>query len=261
MKKYKTVLTIAGSDSSGGAGIQADIKTITYFKCYAMSVITALTAQNTQEVKSIFNTTPKFIREQLNTTCNDIKPDSIKIGMLSDKKIIQEISKFIENSKISNVILDPVMVSTSGFLLLKKSAISSLVKNLITKSLIITPNLKEAELLTNSKINTKNDMIKAIEILQNIGAKNILIKGLIKEKKIYDCLFLKKNKEIHFFMSNIINSKNTHGTGCSLASAIATNIGLGINLKDSIRISIEYVQNGIKKAPNFGSGNGPIRHF
>ena len=115
MKKYKTVLTIAGSDSSGGAGIQADIKTITYFKCYAMSVITALTAQNTQEVKSIFNTTPKFIREQLNTTCNDIKPDSIKIGMLSDKKIIQEISKFIENSKISNVILDPVMVSTSGF--------------------------------------------------------------------------------------------------------------------------------------------------
>ena len=156
MERYKTVLTIAGSDSSGGAGIQADIKTITYFKCYAMSVITALTAQNTQEVKSIFNTTPRFIREQLNTTCSDIKPDSIKIGMLSDKKIIQEISKFIDNYKISKVVLDPVMVSTSGYLLLKKSAISSLTKNLITKSMIITPNLEEAEILTNTKINSKD---------------------------------------------------------------------------------------------------------
>ena len=263
MKKYKTVLTIAGSDSSGGAGIQADIKTITFFKCYAMSVITALTAQNTQEVKSIFNTTPKFIREQLNTTCNDIKPDSIKIGMLSDKKIIQEISKFLENSKISNVILDPVMVSTSGFLLLKKSAISSLVKNLITKSLIITPNLKEAELLTNSKINTKNDMIKAIEILQNIGAKNILIKGLIKEKKIYDCLFLKKNKEIHFFMSNIINSKNTHGTGCTLSSAIASNIALGNDILKSVKISRNYIKKAIYKGCFYkiGKGSGPVYHF
>ena len=192
MKRYKTVLTIAGSDSSGGAGIQADIKTITYFKCYAMSVITALTAQNTQEVKSIFNISPKFIREQLNTTCSDIKPDSIKIGMLSDKKIIQEISKFIDNYKISKVVLDPVMVSTSGYLLLKKSAILSLTKNLITKSIIITPNLEEAEILTNTKINSKDDMINPIQILEKIGAKNILIKGLIKNGKIFDCLFLKK---------------------------------------------------------------------
>ncbi len=248
MERYKTVLTIAGSDSSGGAGIQADIKTITYFKCYAMSVITALTAQNTQEVKSIFNTTPKFIREQLNTTCSDIKPDSIKIGMLSDKKIIQEISKFIDNYKISKVVLDPVMVSTSGYLLLKKSAISSLTKNLITKSMIITPNLKEAEILTNTKINSKDDMINAIQILEKIGAKDILIKGLIK---------------IHFFESSIIKSKNTHGTGCTLSSAIASNLALGEDILNSVKKSRNYIKRAIIKGSLYkiGKGSGPVYHF
>ena len=263
MKRYKTVLTIAGSDSSGGAGIQADIKTITYFKCYAMSVITALTAQNTQEVKSIFNTSPKFIREQLNTTCSDIKPDSIKIGMLSDKKIIQEISKFIDNYKISKVVLDPVMVSTSGYLLLKKSAISSLTKNLITKSMIITPNLKEAEILTNTKINSKDDMINAIQILEKIGAKNILIKGLIKNGKIFDCLFIKKNKKIHFFESSIIKSKNTHGTGCTLSSAIASNLALGEDILNSVKKSRNYIKRAIIKGSLYkiGKGSGPVYHF
>ena len=252
------VLIIAGSDSGGGAGIQADIKAITYFKGYAMTAVTAITAQNTIGVQSIFPLPKEIVIEQINSVTNDLAPDIVKIGMLADEEIINHISINISDYKI---VLDPVMVATSGDVLVSDEIINSLKDELINKSFLITPNIFEAEILSEMKINNLENQIEAAIKLLKLGCKNVLIKGGHGNSDNISDVLITSNGDEHIFKSKKINSTNTHGTGCSLASAIATNIGLGINLKDSIRISIEYVQNGIKKAPNFGSGNGPIRHF
>tara|TARA_B100001059_G_scaffold171424_1_gene171543 strand:- start:420 stop:1232 length:813 start_codon:yes stop_codon:yes gene_type:complete len=254
------VLIIAGSDSSGGAGIQADIKTVTSLGCYAMTAITAVTAQNTTGVKSIIPIKPDEISNQIEFTTRDIKANAIKIGMLHSKKVISAVIKSIQKINIKKIVLDPVMVSKGGTRLTNNEAIEDIKKRLIKKILLITPNIPEAELLTNTKIKSVEDMIRAGKILINLGTKNVLIKGgHLKSKKMNDVL-LTKNK-IKIFKSRKYKSKNTHGTGCTLSSAIAANLSCGKDLIYSCELGIKYVNEAIKSNLNFGKGNGPINHL
>ncbi len=252
------VLIIAGSDSGGGAGIQADIKTTSYFKGFAMTAVTAITAQNTVGVQSIYPLPKQIVIDQINSINNDLAPDIIKIGMLADLEIIKYISMNLSNYKI---VLDPVMVATSGDVLVSDEVITSIKNNLISKSFLITPNIYEAEILSEMKVNNVEDQIECGIKLLKLGCKNVLIKGGHGNSNNINDVLITSDGDEHIFKSNKIKSTNTHGTGCSLASAIATNIALGNNIKESIKLSIDYVQSGIKNAPDFGSGNGPIRHF
>ncbi|MFL2729553.1 MAG: bifunctional hydroxymethylpyrimidine kinase/phosphomethylpyrimidine kinase [Gammaproteobacteria bacterium] len=252
------VLIIAGSDSGGGAGIQADIKTTSYFKGFAMTAVTAITAQNTVGVQSIYPLPKQIVIDQINSINNDLGPDIIKIGMLADLEIIKYISMNLSNYKI---VLDPVMVATSGDVLVSDEVITSIKNNLISKSFLITPNIYEAEILSEMKVNNVEDQIECGIKLLKLGCKNVLIKGGHGNSNNINDVLITSDGDEHIFESNKIKSTNTHGTGCSLASAIATNIALGNNIKESIKLSIDYVQSGIKNAPDFGSGNGPIRHF
>ena len=221
MKPKSKVLIIAGSDSSGGAGIQADIKTVTSLGSYAMTAITAVTAQNTLGVKSIVSINSNEISKQIDFTAKDIRPNAVKIGMLHSKQVIQAVIKSLNKMKIKKIVLDPVMVAKGGAKLINNTAILYIKNKLIKNILLITPNIPEAEILTKTKIESTKDMIKAGKILIKLGAKNVLIKGgHLKSKKMNDILLNKKN--IKVFKSKKYNSKNTHGTGCTLSSAIAT---------------------------------------
>jgi len=254
------VLIIAGSDSSGGAGIQADIKTVSALGCYAMTAITAVTVQNTTGVKSIIPIKPKEISNQIEFTARDIKPNAIKIGMLHSAKVISAVRKSLKKIDIKKIVLDPVMVAKGGTKLINNEAIDEIKKKLMKKILLITPNIPEAELLTNTKINSLNDMIKAGQLLINLGAKNVLIKGgHLKSNEINDILLNKKI--IKIFKNKKYKSKNTHGTGCTLSSAIATNLSCGKDLIKSCEQGIKYVNEAIKSNLNYGKGNGPINHL
>ena len=260
MKPKSKVLIIAGSDSSGGAGIQADIKTVTSLGCYAMTAITAVTAQNTTGVKSIVPLKPKEISKQIDFSAKDIRPSAIKIGMLHSKSVIQAVIKSLKKINIKKIVLDPVMVAKGGAKLVNNTAIADIKKKLMQKSLLITPNIPEAEILTRRKINSTKDMIKAGKILIGLGAKNVLIKGgHLKSKKIID-IFLSK-KIVKVFISKKYSSKNTHGTGCTLSSAIATHLSCGKDLIKSCELGIKYVNESIKSNINLGKGNGPINHL
>jgi hydroxymethylpyrimidine/phosphomethylpyrimidine kinase len=254
------VLIIAGSDSSGGAGIQADIKTVTSLGCYAMTAITAVTAQNTTGLKSIIPIKPKEISNQIEFTLKDIKANAIKIGMLHSKQVISAVMKSLKKINVKKIVLDPVMVAKGGTKLINDKAINDIKKKLIKEILLITPNIPEAELLTNTKINSVKDMIKAGQLLINIGAKNVLIKGgHLKSKQMNDVLLNKRI--IKIFKSKKYRSKNTHGTGCTLSSAIAANLSCGKDLNKSCELGIKYVNEAIKSNLNFGKGNGPINHL
>ena len=254
------VLIIAGSDSSGGAGIQADIKTVSALGFYAMTAITAVTVQNTTGVKSIIPIKPKEISNQIEFTARDIKPNAIKIGMLHSAKVISAVMKSLKKIDIKKIVLDPVMVAKGGTKLINNEAIDEIKKKLMKKILLITPNIPEAELLTNTKINSLNDMIKAGQLLINLGAKNVLIKGgHLKSNEINDILLNKKI--IKIFKNKKYKSKNTHGTGCTLSSAIATNLSCGKDLIKSCEQGIKYVNESIKSNLNYGKGNGPINHL
>ena len=254
------VLIIAGSDSSGGAGIQADIKTVSALGCYAMTAITAVTVQNTTGVNSIIPIKPKEISNQIEFTAKDIKPNAIKIGMLHSAKVISAVRKSLKKIDIKKIVLDPVMVAKGGTKLINNEAIDEIKKKLMKKILLITPNIPEAELLTNTKINSLNDMIKAGQLLINLGAKNVLIKGgHLKSNEINDILLNKKI--IKIFKNKKYKSKNTHGTGCTLSSAIATNLSCGKDLIKSCEQGIKYVNEAIKSNLNYGKGNGPINHL
>ena len=254
------VLIIAGSDSSGGAGIQADIKTVSALGCYAMTAITAVTVQNTTGVNSIIPIKPKEISNQIKFTARDIKPNAIKIGMLHSAKVISAVIKSLKKIDIKKIVLDPVMVAKGGTKLINNEAIDEIKKKLMKKILLITPNIPEAELLTNTKINSLNDMIKAGQLLINLGAKNVLIKGgHLKSNEINDILLNKKI--IKIFKNKKYKSKNTHGTGCTLSSAIATNLSCGKDLIKSCEQGIKYVNEAIKSNLNYGKGNGPINHL
>ena len=260
MKPKSKVLIIAGSDSSGGAGIQADIKTVTSLGCYAMTAITAVTSQNTTGVKSIVSIKPKEISNQIEFSCKDIKPNAVKIGMLHSKQVIQAVIKSLNSIDIDKVVLDPVMVAKGGAKLINDTAIILIKNKLMKKTLLITPNIPEAEILTGVKINSIEDMIKAGEILISNGAKNVLIKGgHLKSKQMRDILLNKKL--IKVFKSKKHSSKNTHGTGCTLSSAITTHLSCGKDLIKSCELGIKYVNEAIKSNLNFGKGNGPINHL
>ena len=260
MKPSSKVLIIAGSDSSGGAGIQADIKTVTALGSYAMTAITAVTIQNTKGVKSIVPIDHKQISNQIEFTSKDIKPNAIKIGMLHSIKVIESVIKSLNKIKIKKIILDPVMVAKGGTKLIDNGAIKIIKSKLIKKVTLITPNIPEAEILTNIKINNKNDMILAGKRLIKIGAKNVLIKGgHLKSKKVED-IFVNKSI-IKVFRSKRYKTKNTHGTGCTLSSAITTFLSCGKPLKKSCELGIKYVNFAIKSNPKYGKGHGPINHL
>ena len=260
MKPRAKILIIAGSDSSGGAGIQADIKTVTALGCYAMTAVTAITAQNTTGVKSIVAVPPKEISNQILFTARDIKPDAIKIGMLHSAEVIKNIIKSLKKIKTNKVVLDPVMIAKGGSKLINNKAIIVLEKQLIKHSFLLTPNIPEAEILTKIKINTPEDMILAGSILINKGASNVLIKGgHLKSKFVKDVLISKK--EIKIFKNIRINSKNTHGTGCTLSSAITTYLACGKKINKACELGIKYVNQSIGSKINYGKGHGPINHL
>jgi len=260
MKSKSKVLIIAGSDSSGGAGIQADIKTVTCLGSYAMTAITAVTAQNTTGVKSIVAINPKEISNQIEFSAIDIRPDAIKIGMLHSKGVILAVIKSLKKINVKKIVLDPVMVAKGGTRLISNAAITFIKNDLIKKTLLITPNIPEAEILTGIKIKSTDDMIQAGKILIHFGAKNILIKGgHLKSNQMNDILLNKKM--IRIFKSKKYNSKNTHGTGCTLSTAIATYLSCGKDLIKSCELGIKYVNDAIKSNLNLGKGNGPINHL
>ena len=261
--KKPAILTIAGSDSSGGAGIQADIKTITALKGYAASAITALTAQNTVKVDDILEVPTSFIKNQIEVTLSDIKIDAIKTGMLYSSEIISMLANFIkENKDYKNIplVCDPVIVATSGDKLVEeKSILESLIKELIPLTYIITPNIPEAEIISGIKIKGEDDMIEAGRIIKNMGAKYVLIKGGHGDKNIVTDILISEDGHKKF-ESKRIDIKSTHGTGCTLSAAIATFIGQGKDVCDSVKLAREYVYNAILHAQNLGKGATPLNH-
>ena len=260
MKPRSKVLIIAGSDSSGGAGIQADIKTVTSLGSYAMTAITAVTTQNTTGVNSIVKINSKEVFKQIVFTCKDIKPNAIKIGMLHSPSVIKAVTIALKKIKVSKIVLDPVMVAKGGTKLINDSAIYTLKKYLIKKIFLITPNIPEAEILTKIKIKNSKDMIKAANILLKLGAKNVLIKGgHLKSEVMQDILVNKKI--IKIFKNKKFLTKNTHGTGCTLSSAVATFLSCGELLNKSCELGIKYVNEAIGSNLNFGKGHGPINHL
>ena len=260
MKPKSKVLIIAGSDSSGGAGIQADIKAVTALGSYAMTAITAVTTQNTTGVKSIVAISPKEISGQIEFSVKDIRPQAIKIGMLHSNKVIMAVLKSLKKIKVKKIVLDPVMVAKGGTKLINNLAIFYIKKHLMKKTLLITPNIPEAEILTKTKINSIYDMITAGKILITHGAQNVLIKGGHLRSKQMNDIFINK-KTIKIFKNKKYSSKNTHGTGCTLSSAIATYLSCGKSLIKSCELGIKYVNESIKSNLNLGKGNGPINHL
>ena len=260
MKIKSKILVIAGSDSSGGAGVQADIKTITSLGSYAMTAITAITSQNTTGVKSIIPIDSKEISNQIEFTAKDIKPDAVKIGMLHSKEVINSVMKSLKKIKAKKIILDPVMVAKGGKKLINDQAIKILKNKLLSESDLITPNIPEAEVLTNLKISTIDDVILAGNHLIELGAKNVLIKGGHLKSEILCDVFVNRT-EIAIFKNKKIKTRNTHGTGCTLSSAIASYYSCGKTLKKSCEMAIKYVNHAIGSGPNYGKGHGPINHL
>ena len=260
MKIRSKILIIAGSDSSGGAGIQADIKTATCLGVYASTALTAVTVQNTTGVKSVVSIPANEIYDQIVYTLKDIKPKTIKIGMLHSTHVIHKVLKALNRIKIKKIILDPVMVAKGGSKLINDKAINLMKAKLLNKVTLITPNLPEAEILTGVKINSKEDMIFAANKLMKLGVLNVLIKGgHFKSKKVND-IFVNKD-EIKIFSSKRLNTKNTHGTGCTLSTAIASFFSCGKSLKKSCELGIKYVNSAIFTNPKIGKGHGPINHL
>jgi hydroxymethylpyrimidine/phosphomethylpyrimidine kinase len=260
LKPKSKILIIAGSDSSGGAGIQADIKTATALGSYAMTAITAVTIQNTTGVKSIVPIDPIEISNQIEFTSKDIKPDAIKIGMLHSRKVIKSVIHSLDTIKVKKIILDPVMIAKGGAKLIDDNAVELLKNELIKKVSLITPNIPEAEILTNTKIKTKEDMIFAASILIGLGAKNVFIKGGHLDSEVVLDIFVNK-KEIMFIENRRITTSNTHGTGCTLSTAISTFFACGKTLKKSCELATKYVNNSIRSNLNYGKGHGPINHL
>ncbi|WP_158999639.1 bifunctional hydroxymethylpyrimidine kinase/phosphomethylpyrimidine kinase [Pigmentibacter ruber] len=266
-KQYKRLLTIAGSDCSGGAGIQADLKTFQNFECYGMSILTALTAQNTLGVRSIYEIPPEFITEQFHSIFNDIGTDAIKIGMLFSEEIIESVAKCLKKYKCLNVILDPVMLSKNNYELISPKAIESMKKNLFPIVNIITPNIPEAEYLLGYSISTKNDMEKAGEDLLSFGMQAVIIKGGHFSSEFYssDCLVMKEKNVIKkvWLETERIKSQNTHGTGCTFSAALAVQLANEANIEKAFIFAKEYIFQCIKKGALFqiGNGIGPVCHF
>lgn len=253
------VLTIAGTDCSGGAGVQADIKTISAHKMYAESAITALTAQNTLGVYDIMNVTPKFLEAQLDAIFTDIYPDAIKIGMVSDKELILTIVKMLKIYNAKQIVVDPVMISTSGSKLLEDDAIATLKEDLFPLATLITPNILEAEALTKIKITSKAEMEKAAQMISDAANTAVLIKGGHSEYDANDLLYA-NGKKI-WFVGEKIKNPNTHGTGCTLSSALACNLAKGYSLEQAITNAKKYITGALQSQLDLGKGRGPLNHL
>ena len=256
--KMKTALSIAGSDSSGGAGIQADIKTMTMNGVYAMSAITALTAQNTLGVRGILDSTPEFLKEQLDAVFEDIFPDSVKIGMVSSSGLIDVIADRLKFYNAKNIVVDPVMVATSGSALIKTDAIKTLVEKLLPIATLVTPNIPEAEILSDMKINNKYDMMKAAVLIEKSCGCSVLLKGGHSVNDANDLLC--ENGRLVWFDGKRIDNPNTHGTGCTLSSAVAANLAKGHSLTEAIKIAKEYIADALSAGLDLGKGSGPMKH-
>ena len=254
----KPVLTIAGSDCSGGAGIQADIKTMTMNGVYGMSVITALTAQNTLGVTGILDVGVDFLQKQLDAVFSDIFPEAVKIGMLSSKALIEAIADTLERYKAKNIVVDPVMVSTSGSKLIEDDAIETMCERLFPLAAVITPNIPEAEILSGIKITTPEDMIEASKIINEKYSCAVLCKGGHSLNDANDLLYDGEN--IRWFEGKRIDNPNTHGTGCTLSSAIASNLAKGYSMEESIENSKRYISEAMSEMLDLGQGRGPMDH-
>ena len=260
----KTVLTIAGSDCSGGAGIQADIKTISALGAYAASAITAITVQNTLGVTGIHPVPPEYVKGQIEAVMTDIRPRAVKIGMINDVKIIEVIADAIQKFRPRFVVFDPVMVSTSGCKLIEDDAITALTTRLMPLATLITPNLSEAQVLTGITVNDRQSMQAAAQELLKLGSQAVLVKGgHLEGGRMYDLLQVRNESEPHLFAADKVNSSNTHGTGCTLSSAIATYLALGNPLVTAVEKAKQYVWQGILtgKDVHIGEGHGPLNHF
>lgn len=264
MKKYHSVLTIAGSDCSGGAGIQADIKAISALGGYAASAITAITVQNTCGVTGIHPVPASYVKAQIEAVMTDIKPSAIKIGMINDVEIVKAIAESIKEYKPKFVVFDPVMVSTSGCKLIEDKAIEAIKEELIPLSTIITPNLSEAMVLTGDSISDAASMTAAGNKILESGCGAVLIKGgHLEGNDMCDVLCIKGENTPYIYTASKISSKNTHGTGCTLSSSIATYLALGETLREAVRKAKDYVHKGILNGKDvcIGSGHGPLNHF
>ena len=253
-----TALTIAGSDSSGGAGIQADIKTMTAHGVYAMSAICALTAQNTTGVSDIMEVTPKFLEEQLESVFSDIYPDAIKTGMVASSELIKVIVKKLKQYNAKNIVVDPVMVATSGSKLISDDAIGTLKSELLPLATIITPNIPEAEVLSGMKVETQEDMIAAAKAINEKYGCAVLCKGGHQINDANDLLY--RDGDYKWFNGKRIDNPNTHGTGCTLSSAIASNLAKGENLDDAVLHAKNYISGALSAMLDLGKGSGPMNH-
>lgn len=254
----KSVLTIAGSDSIGGAGIQADIKSITCNGCYAMTAITAMTAQNTLGVKSIQESSPEFLEDQIDAIFADIVPDAVKIGMVSNRKLIEIISRKLKEYGAKNIVLDPVMVATSGAKLISEDAIETLKENLIPLATLITPNIPESEILSGMKIETEEQMVYAAKHISEKFKTAVLVKGGHSINDANDVLYA--DGKFLWFPQERIENSNTHGTGCTLSSAIASHLAKGEPIECAINSAKKYLTECLKAGLDLGKGSGPLMH-
>jgi hydroxymethylpyrimidine kinase/phosphomethylpyrimidine kinase/thiamine-phosphate diphosphorylase len=252
------VLTVAGSDSGGGAGIQADLKTVTLLGSYGMSVITALTAQNTCGVHGIYPIPPAFVGEQLMAVLDDLKPEVIKTGMLLDAAIVYLVAQALEDHGLLAVV-DPVMIAKGGALLLREEAVQSCREHLLPRTYLLTPNLPEASELTGLPVHTEADMETAARRLQELGARNVLLKGGHLEGEAVDLLL--DGDTLHRLPAARIDSRNTHGTGCTNSAAIAALLAAGHPLPEAVKLAKEFITEAIRTAPDLGDGHGPVNHF
>ncbi len=254
----KTALTIAGSDSSGGAGIQADLKTMTMNGVYGMSAVTSLTAQNTTGVYAVSDVSPEFLRRQIDVIFEDIRPDAVKIGMVSNAGLIEVIADSLRRHRAENIVVDPVMAATSGAALMKSGAAEALKSLLFPMAALVTPNIPEAEILSGMKIGSKTDMEKAASLICRSCGCSVLLKGGHSTDSADDLLLTARGTE--WFAGRRIMNSNTHGTGCTLSSAIASNLAKGFTLTDSVRRAKEYVSSALEAMLDLGSGSGPMNH-
>jgi len=256
--KMKTALTIAGSDCSGGAGIQADLKTMTMNGVYAMSAITALTAQNTTGVRAIQESTPDFLSKQLDAVFEDIYPDAVKIGMVASSELICVIADRLSYHKAKNVVVDPVMVATSGSSLMKTDAVQTLVEKLLPIATLVTPNIPEAQVLSGKTIESKEDMLSAVNFIGDTYGCAVLLKGGHRINDANDLLYV--DGETVWFNGKRIDNPNTHGTGCTLSSAIAANLAKGYDLESSVQRAKDYISGALAAMLDLGRGSGPMNH-
>lgn len=254
----KTALSIAGSDSGGGAGIQADLKTMTLHGVFAMSAVTALTAQNTTGVRGILEVSPEFLAQQMDAVFEDIFPDAVKIGMVSSAELVMVIAERLRHFKARNIVVDPVMVSTSGSRLMQTEAIAVLQRELLPLSSLVTPNIPEAEVLSGLTILNKKDMMLAAKTISDRYRCAVLLKGGHSITDADDLLYSEGGYQ--WFEGKRIDNPNTHGTGCTLSSAIASNLAKGRDIETAIRLAKEYISGALGAMLNLGAGSGPMNH-